>query len=615
MCGITGWIDWEVDLTKARTVLEEMAQTLSCRGPDDSGFWLSPRAALAHRRLVVIDPKGGSQPMVRRRGEREYVITYNGELYNTSELRRELAARGHKFFGHSDTEVLLNAYIEWGTDCVERLNGIFAFAVWSAGDQRLFLARDRLGVKPLFYAQRGSSFLFGSEPKSLLVHPAIPAEVDAVGLAEIFLIGPARTPGQGIFRGLQELKPGHWLVYDRRGVQICQYWSLESKPHLDDLPATAGKIRQLLEDVVKRQLVSDVPLCTLLSGGLDSSAITAFAARELVRAGSGPLVTYSVDYVDNDRHFRPNCFQPSADAPWAPKIASFFGTRHRAVFLDTPELVDALPVALRARDFPGMVDIDASLYLFSRAVKRGATVALAGECADEIFGGYPWCRDWEASPNGTFPWLRLIRERTRLLSPELLSYVHPEEYLADRYREALAEVPLLPGESKFEARMRQILYLNITRWMPVLLDRMDRMSMAAGLEVRVPFCDHRLVEYAWNIPWAMKNCDGREKGILRRALAGVLPADLLARRKSPYPKTHNPTYREAVRTWLRRILADPAAPLRRLVNAGFVHELLQSDAIAFDPAWFGQLMGGAQLFAYLIQVDTWLREYRVRLRL
>ena len=615
MCGITGWIDWEADLTKARTALEEMAQTLSCRGPDDSGFWLSPRAALAHRRLAVIDPKGGRQPMVRRRGEREYVLAYNGELYNTSELRRELAARGYQFSGHSDTEVLLNAYIEWGADCVERLNGIFAFAVWNAGDRRLFLARDRLGVKPLFYAQRGSAFLFGSEPKSLLVHPAIPAEVDAAGLAEIFLLGPARTPGQGIFRGLQELKPGHWLIYDRRGVQIYRYWSLESKLHTDDLPATAGKIRQLLEDAVKRQLVSDVPLCTMLSGGLDSSAITAFASRELARAGSGPLVTYSVDYVDNDRHFRANRFQPDADSPWASKIASLFGTRHHTVFLDTHELVDALPVALRARDFPGMVDIDASLYLFSRAVKRGATVALAGECADEIFGGYPWCRDWAASPNGTFPWLRLARERMRLLSPEILSPVQAEEYLADRYREALAEVPLLPGESKFEARMRQILYLNITRWMPVLLDRMDRMSMAAGLEVRVPFCDHRLVEYAWNIPWTMKNCDGREKGILRRALAGVLPADLLARRKSPYPKTHNPTYREAVRTWLRRILDDPAAPLVRIVNTTYVRELLQNGAASFDPAWFGQLMGSAQLFAYLVQIDLWLREYRVRIML
>ena len=615
MCGITGWIDWERELTGERAVLERMAQTLACRGPDDGGFWLSPRAGLAHRRLVVIDPAGGVQPMVRRRAKKAYVLVYNGELYNTPELRQELAARGYRFLGHSDTEVLLNAYIEWGTDCVRRLNGIFAFAVWSEGDQRLFLARDRLGVKPLFYTQRGSTFLFGSEPKSLLAHPAVPAEVDATGLAEIFLIGPAYTPGQGVFRGLQELKPGHWLICNRQGVQIRRYWTLESRPHAEDLAATAAMVRELLADAVQRQLVSDVPLCTLLSGGLDSSAITAFAAPALAQAGNGPLVTYSVDYVDNDRYFRPSRFQPNTDAPWAPKIAALFGTRHYNVFLDTPELADALPVALRARDFPGMVDIDTSLYLFSRAVKKGATVALAGECADEIFGGYPWCRDEGALENGTFPWLRLIPERIRLLSPELLPLVRPEEYLAERYREALAEVPFLPDEDPVEALMRRVLYLNLTRWMPVLLDRMDRMSMAAGLEVRVPFCDHRLVEYAWNIPWAMKNYGGKEKGILRQALAGVLPAELLARRKSPYPKTHHPAYREAVRTWLRRILDDPAAPLGQLVNTGYVRELLQNSAAAFDPAWFGQLMGGAQLFAYLVQIDLWLREYRVQVRL
>ncbi|MEW6273722.1 MAG: asparagine synthase (glutamine-hydrolyzing) [Bacillota bacterium] len=615
MCGITGWVDWEIDLSRKGPVLEAMAETLSCRGPDDSGVWVSPSAGLAHRRLVVIDPEGGGQPMIRRRGGNLYVLTYNGELYNTAELRTELAAKGYRFLGHSDTEVLLAAYMEWGKGCVERLNGIFAFAVWSESDRQLFLARDRLGVKPLFYALRGSTFLFGSEPKSLLAHPAVQPEVDAEGLAELFLIGPARTPGQGVFRGIRELLPGHWLVYDPKGIRTGRYWSLESKPHPDDLAATVAKVRYLLGDAVKRQLVSDVPLCTLLSGGLDSGAVTAFAAKELARAGKGPLATYSVDYVDNDRHFRPNRFQPNSDAPWAPKIASLFGTLHQTIFIDTPELVDALTVALRARDLPGMVDIDASLYLFSRAVKKGATVALAGECADEIFGGYPWCRNGEVLDNGVFPWMHLLPERVRLLSPELINYIRPREYVNSRCREALAEVPALPGESRFEAGMRRILYLNITRWMPVLLDRMDRMSMAAGLEVRVPFCDHHLVEYVWNIPWTMKSCDQREKGILRRALAGILPADVLTRRKSPYPKTHNPTYLEAVRTWFRHILDDAAAPLRQLIDVDYGREIVRTGAAAFDPAWFGQLMGGAQLFAYLIQIDTWLREYRVQIRL
>jgi len=614
MCGITGWIDSEVDLTQQRSIVEAMNKTLSCRGPDAAGIWVSPRAALAHRRLIVVDPEGGGQPMVRRRGEDSYVITYNGELYNTNELRHELEERGYIFEGYSDTEVLLCSFIEWGTACVERLNGIFAFAVWNEAGRSLFCARDRLGVKPFFYTQRGSAFLFGSEIKSLLAHPAVRPEVDASGLAEIFIMGPARTPGHGVFRGISELKPGHCLVYDLNGVCTRQFWSLESRPFADDPHTCAFKVRELLKDTVRRQLVSDVPVCLLLSGGLDSSAITAFAAEAFAQAGMEPLHTYSVDYIDNEHYFQSNCFQPDPDTPWVQRVSDFLGTCHHHVVIDTPQLADALTTAVRARDLPGMADVDASLYLFSHEVKKGATVALSGESADEIFGGYPWFHREQDLAAGTFPWIRMVRERSRLFSPELRELIRPEKYVAERYREALAEVPRLPGEDSFEARMREMLYLNITRFMPILLDRKDRMSMATGLEVRVPFCDHRLVEYVWNIPWSMKSCGNVEKGILRRALAGVLPEDVLARRKSPYPKTHHPAYLAAVREWLENILNDPASPLLPLVDAAALREVIRSNAAAFNPAWFSQLMGGAQLFAYLIQVNTWLREYRVQIR-
>lgn len=613
MCGITGWIDWDADLSREQGTLAAMTATLACRGPDAEGFWVSPRAALGHRRLVVVDPAGGGQPMQRSQGDRSYIIVYNGELYNTPELRQELAARGHAFRGHSDTEVLLTAYMEWGPACVERFNGIFAFAIWSEAEGRLFLARDRLGVKPLFYAERGSAFLFGSELKALLAHPAVAPEVDAEGLAEVFLIGPARTPGHGVFRGVAELRPGWAMAVDRDGVRRWPYWQLESRPHTEDLEATARRVRELVQDAVERQLVADVPVCTLLSGGLDSSALTAFAAAHYRRAGRGPVHTWSIDYVENDRFFQASDYQPNADAPWVQRMSAYLGTRHHPVTIDTPQLVDALPAAMRARDLPGMADVDASLLLFCREIKREATVALSGECADEVFGGYPWFHRPELLHARTFPWSRNLGARVSWLHPDLVALLRPGEYVDGRYREALAEVPRLPGEEPEEARMREMFYLNLTRWMPTLLDRKDRMSMAVGLEVRVPFCDHRLVEYMWNVPWAIKCADRREKGILRRALAGLLPDDVLTRRKSPYPKTHHPAYLAAVRAGALRALAEPDSPLRPLVNLRAIEELARGEHAAAAPPWFGQLMGGAQLFAYLLQIDAWLREYRVRI--
>jgi len=616
MCGIVGWVDWNDDLTRRADVLERMTETMEHRGPDAGGTWLSRRCALGHRRLSVIDPANGAQPMVRAAlddMDRQYVIIYNGELYNTLELRDELRRLGYRFRTSCDTEVLLVSYIEWGKMCVERLNGIFAFAVWSVADEELFMARDRLGVKPLFYRHDGERLLFGSEPKAILAHPDVRAEVDAEGLAEVFAIGPARTPGHGVWRGMRELKPGHCLTFDRNGLRVSAYWRLEAAPCEDGESAAAARVRELLRDAARRQLVSDVPVCTLLSGGLDSSALTALAAEYCRETGRGALHTYSVDYVDNERHFRAHAFQPDADGPWIERMSDHLDTVHHAVRIDTPELVDALEAAVVAKDMPGMADIDSSLYLFSREIKKGATVAISGEAADEIFGGYPWFHREEMLRADTFPWSMSADLREAILSPELARIIRPREYIAERYREAVAEVPVAEEEDDGARRMRRISYLSITRFMPTLLDRKDRMSMAWGLEVRVPYCDHRLVEYVWNLPWPVKTAGGREKGILRRALEGVLPTDVLQRKKSPYPKTHNPAYLASVRERLLARLDDPSCPLLPLINTAKIRELAEDPRSATHLPWFGQLMSGPQLFAYLLQVDFWLRHYRVSL--
>ncbi|MBO0796944.1 MAG: asparagine synthase (glutamine-hydrolyzing), partial [Ktedonobacteraceae bacterium] len=524
MCGIAGWVDWEEDLTHHRATIERMASTICHRGPDAQGSWLSPRAALAHYRLFVIDPQGGKQPMTY---QGNYALTYNGEIYNFRELRSELQSRGHTFHTHSDTEVLLHAYDEWGEDCVHRLNGIFAFGLWDEQKQQLLLARDHLGVKPLFYAQRGSAMIFGSELKVLLAHPLVKAEIDARGMAEVF--GFRRMPGSGVFRDVYELRPGHMAIITRERTQISRYWGLRSAPHTDDLETTTEKVRALLEDIIKRQLIADVPVATMLSGGLDSSSLTALTAREFQREGK-QLHTYSIDYVGSAEHFRGNVMRPSLDTPWVERVAGHVHSQHHTITVDTPELIEGMLVPMRMHDLPATGQLETSLYLLCKAMKQGATVAISGESADEVFGGYPWFYDEQAINAPTFPWFIMMgrsingaRAMTSWLSPEVEQKARPFELVEQMYRQSLAEVPRLEGEDPRSARMREIFYMSLVNFLPMLLDRKDRMSMAVGFEVRVPFCDYRLVEYVWNIPNEMKRAGDIEKGILRRAMNGVLP--------------------------------------------------------------------------------------------
>lgn len=613
MSAIVGWVDFDSDLANEGVIIKHMADAMAGRGPDASGICLFRHAAFGHRRLSVIDPEGGSQPMTKRFGPREYTIVYNGELFNAKDIRDELEARGHRFNSRSDTEVLLTAYAQWGADCVHRLNGMFAFGIWSEHDQLLFLCRDRLGVKPLFYCTVGSGLLFASEPKGLLAHPSMTAELDRSGICEVFGLGPARTPGNGVFRGIREVKPGFWMQFGRGGTRTERYWQLTVGPHTDDLETTALTVRSLIEDSLQRQLVSDVPICALLSGGIDSSALVVLAAREFEERGLGPLHTFSVDYEGNEQHFRAGDFQPDSDAPWIKVVSGYAGTQHHYITIDTRSLVDSLRDAVIARDMPGMADIDSSLLLFSREIKKHASVTLSGEAADEIFGGYPWFHRPEMLEADTFPWSRFASMRESLLSEDLRRELDLKGYIDHMYRETLAEVPRLEGEAKPDARAREVTYLTFTWFMPTLLDRKDRMMMASGLEARLPFCDHRLVEYVWNIPWEMKSHKGMAKGILRKALEGLLPAAILNRKKSPYPKTHNPGYLALVKDRLLGILSDSSSPLRQLVDVEHIRGVIAEGGKAFDQPWFGQLMTDAQLFAYLIQVDIWMREYRVSL--
>ena len=608
MCGIGGFVDYERDARRGGPILHGMKRTLTPRGPDAEGTYFDEDAALVHRRLIVIDPEGGKQPMHSPDGNT--IIIYNGELYNTPELRTELISRGHEFVGNSATEVLLHAYLEWKTDAFSRLNGIFAFAIWEKRERRLTLCRDRLGVKPLFFAPIRNGLTFGSTIDTVLCHPEIEPALDEDGLRTLLLLGPARPPESGVFRQIKSLLPGHFAVLTPENFTDHVYWQLEAHEHEDDLPTTIERTHTLICDAARRQLVSDVPLACFLSGGLDSSILSMLAAKDYAARGE-TLHTWSVDYRDNDKYFTKSIFQPNSDDSYIDQMVDFLGTHHHRVVLEPEALCAALLPATDARALPGMADVDSSLLLFCAAVKRGGTtVCLSGECADELFGGYPWYHREEILFEDTFPWSRSVGLRLGLLTPDAVR--NGEEFVRQHYRDTCDRAPKLSSDDKKAARMREMFVLNLDWFMATLLDRKDRMSMYSGLEVRVPFCDHRIVEYAYNMPWDFKSLEGREKGIVRRAFADELPKEIVYRKKSPYPKTFHPVYTRLCADYVRRIFEDNTSVAASLFDRNAVQKLMQRPESLAEP-WFGQLMRTPQIFAYIIQLDRWFRHYHVKI--
>ncbi len=575
MCAIAGIIglDWNEDLIKA------MLATMARRGPDARGVYQREHVCLLHSRLAVIDPEGGGQPMTLEWCGERFTLVYNGELYNTEEIRQELTKCGHRFVSHSDSEVVLHAYAEFGAACLEKLNGIFAFAVWEEGSRRLFLARDRIGVKPLFYKGHEGGLLFASEIKTILRYPTVNAELDREGAAQIIMLGPGRMPGSGVFRGIREVEPGWCGYYECGKLKLWQYWKLRDREHTESFEETAQKVRYLVMDAIKRQMVSDVPIGTFLSGGLDSSLITAVCAREMKERGER-LHTFSVDYVDSEKYFRANKFQPNSDGHFIRVMEGVLDTDHHWTRLSPDDLMGVLEDATAARDLPGMADVDFSLLAFCREIRKDVKVALSGECADEIFGGYPWYRDPEVRAKEGFPWAQNTAQRLELLHPDIRERMDCQGYVADAYARTCRESDILPGTSPMEKRMKEMMNLNFQWFMQTLLDRKDRMSMYNSLEVRVPFCDYRIAEYLYGVPWEYKDYQGKEKGLLRHAMAGVIPDEILWRKKSPYPKTFDPRYAQMVEFCLRQLIEQKDSPLFALVDREAVKKVFSD-----EPVW------------------------------
>ena len=615
MCGIAGFFDVKRDYSEKKEhyldILNHMKDALVPRGPDQDGVVLYSHCGLAHTRLSIIDLKDGMQPMTRKVSGYSYTIVYNGELYNTQELREILISKGWQFQTNSDTEVILLSFLHFGSDFVSRLDGIFSFAIFDERHQKILLYRDSFGVKPLFYTVSEGELLFASEQKALFCHPACKPCITLQGIREIFGVGPARIPGSGVYRGIYEVEPGTYLSCSKYGIRKVTYWHLVSHPHEDSYEKTIRRAKELVESAVERQMVSDVQICTFLSGGVDSSLVSSICSRELKKKGE-QLTTFSFDFDGNEKYFKANAFQPSQDRPYVEQMAAYLGSNHHFLTCDYETQADLLEESVKAHDLPCMADVDSSLLHFCRLVSKTQKVVLTGECADEVFGGYPWFHREEFFGKETFPWTRDLLPRKELLQEGLLQELALDDFVRNSYNEAVSQIETLPGENETETNRRQIGYLNIRFFMQTLLNRMDRTSMHWGLEARVPFADRKLVEYIFNVPWEMKAKDGVVKNILRQGGIGLLPDEVLFRKKSPYPKSYNPFYERLLGNRLASVLEDSNAPILQIVDKKKVLSFIES-VKDYGKPWYGQLMAGPQMLAYLLQVNFWLKEYKVDL--
>ncbi len=610
MCGIAGFYNPKDNYSENPKnnfkILSNMIKTMKMRGPDDQGYSIINSCCLAHTRLSIIDLDMGRQPFKISNQYGNYHIVYNGEIYNHPDIKKELISLGYSFSTNSDTEIIGNAFIHWGPEFVTHLNGIFAIAIYDERKNSLYLFRDHFGIKPLFYKQLENTIVFASKIDTLFEYPNIKPIIDINSLNEIFTIGPAKTYGTGVFKGISEVNPGEYIVFTPDYIYREKYYKIKSIPHTDSYAETLEKTAYLLEDSIKLQMISDVPICTFLSGGIDSSIVSSVCAKYLDK--DVHLDTYSFDYDDNNIYFKSNSFQPSEDRPYVDIMKNYLGSNHIYLSCRYEVLADLLEESVDSRSLPTMADVDSSLLYFCKEVSKNHKVALTGECADEIFGGYPWFHKEEMLKSGTFPWMSDISFRKSLLNPEFAASLQMEKYIRNAYNKTISEVDIIPEENDIETSRRRISYLNIRWFMQTLLDRMDRTSMHSGLEARVPFADHRIVDYVFNVPWEMKAKDGIPKSLLRKSMSSFLPEQILNRPKSPYPKTYHPKYEEILVQRLKEVLHDSSSPIRSYLNLSVVNAFLDKPK-EYGKPWYGQLMAGPQMVAYLIQVNYWMKKY------
>ncbi len=598
MGGLVGWVDFSSDLEKRREILDRMTGTMRDRGPDAGGTWISRSAGLGNRALFTGKARGSGGPARVETPAGEGVAVLTGELHDPSEPGAEDPA-----------EALVHAYLRWGPAFVERTSGAFGFALWDGRERKLILGRDRMGVKPLYYHAYRDGILFASEPKGIMAHPRFKARLDLSKLP-VVLQPRLAMPGETPLAGLHEVPPAHLVVLTEEGLSTRRYWRLESAPHEDSFDKTARRVRELLEDAVARQVAPGAPMGAMLSGGVDSTSVAALSARLL--APDARLRTFCLRFAGDTEHFTASELRPDIDAPFAEAAAAELGTDHTTLTASVADLLATVPATRSARDLPGWGQFDASMRLLFQHMSSTCRVVMTGEAADEVFGGYPYFFRRDVLDKDGFPWMFGGPKLVDHLAPDLAAELDPAADERARYETLLERVPRLPGEDPDEARIRELFFFGLSGPLSVILDRKERMSASLGLDVRVPFCDHRLVEYVWNVPWSMKSAGG-VKGLLKAAMADVLPAAVVNRKKSAYPHVQNPDYDRTLLAEAAWIVNDPGSPLRHLFDTARMNALIQRISTG---RMKDELPGGsnpAALLIQLVEMRHWVEDYQVEI--
>ena len=604
MCGILCLYNKQRDVLEDCGKFNQMLHLLEHRGPDDSRTYFDSHVLLGHCRLSIIDLKGGKQPFEYTYQDKTYRIIFNGEIYNMNELKKHLIDLGFHFSSQSDSEVLLVCFIAYREKCLNMLDGIFSFVIYY--DDQIFACRDHLGVKPLYYYLKENDLIIASEIKAILMYLG-KCVVDKTGIKELLGLGPSLSPGKTLYKDISSLRPAHYLFYDGNNCVIERYWCLQKNPHLKNYEETIQDVRYLVNQSIQRQLLSDVPISCMLSGGLDSSIITALSSQYV-----NNISTYSIDYLDQEKYFKPYDYQLTRDSDYIDEMVERYHSHHNNVVLSQKNLIIFLKQSMIARDAPGMADIDSSFLLFCKEIKRHHKVVLSGECADEIFGGYPWFYKKELYSLDTFPWIQDIDQRLDLLN-ENIKKLNIKDYVKNQYYQTLQEIDYL-DQSFYDTNKRKMIYLNIEWFMQTLLTRSDSQSMYNAVELRVPFASKNLIEYMYNVPWAYMYKDQQEKSVLRDAFKDFLPDDIYNRKKNPYPKTHSPFFLTYIKRLLLETLNDKNNILYQLFDIKKLKHFIEHSETIEVP-WFGQLMMGPQLLAYFYQIYVWGKIYHVELEL